>query len=53
MKIISLEYLCKACFMEKKGCRSFIEKNPASTVPRKRTIHRTVGKIFIDRVGSS
>jgi hypothetical protein len=35
---------CKACFMEKKGCRSFIEKNPASTAPHKRTIHRTVGK---------
>jgi len=30
--------------MEKKGCRSFIEKNSASTVPCKRTIHRRVGK---------
>jgi hypothetical protein len=39
--------------MEKKGCRSFIEKNPASTVPHKRTIHRTVAKMFNDRVGSS
>jgi len=38
---------------KKKGCRSFIEKNPASIVPCKRTIHRTVAKIFNDRVGSS
>jgi hypothetical protein len=29
----------------KKESRSFIEKNPASTVPRKR-IHRAVGKNF-------
>jgi hypothetical protein len=43
----SFGILLPSMLHEKKGCGSFIEKNPAATVPCKRTIHRTAGKFSV------